>query len=352
MKFIHVSDVHLGIKPDVGKPWSEKRAQDIWDSFAEVIDAAVELKPDFLLISGDLFHAQPLKRELREVNYLFSRIPQTKIILMASNHDYLRTKSYYLTMEWEENVYFFRQEEPGHFDFDEENVSIYGLSYWHREIGDAIYDSVIPEDRSRINLLLVHGGDKQHIPYNPKLILENGFDYIAAGHIHKGEQQIPGRAVMAGSLEPTDKNDVGPHGYWLGTIDKEHTDIHFHPVKKCEYCHEIYPVTAKTTDLELGDWVRNLLEERPGYQYFRLFLRGKILPDIEFDTEKLETFDRVVDVTEQLLPDYDYDKLKENYKGTLLGNYIKEMEKRPQDVVTKKALEYGVNALLGYKICR
>ena len=73
MKFIHVSDVHLGIKPDEGKPWSEKRAQDIWDSFAEVIGAAVELKPDFLLISGDLFHAQPLKKELREVNYLFSR---------------------------------------------------------------------------------------------------------------------------------------------------------------------------------------------------------------------------------------------------------------------------------------
>jgi len=67
MKFIHVSDVHLGIKPDEGKPWSEKRAQDIWDSFAEVIGAAVELKPDFLLISGDLFHAQPLKKELREV---------------------------------------------------------------------------------------------------------------------------------------------------------------------------------------------------------------------------------------------------------------------------------------------
>ena len=150
MKFIHVSDVHLGIKPDEGKPWSEKRAQDIWDSFAEVIGAAVELKPDFLLISGDLFHAQPLKKELREVNYLFSRIPQTKIILMAGNHDYLRTKSYYLTMEWEENVYFFRQEEPGHFDFEEANVSIYGLSYWHREIGEPVYDSIIPEDLSKI----------------------------------------------------------------------------------------------------------------------------------------------------------------------------------------------------------
>lgn len=326
MKFIHVSDVHLGIKPDEGKPWSEKRAQDIWDSFAEVIGAAVELKPDFLLISGDLFHAQPLKKELREVNYLFSRIPQTKIILMAGNHDYLRTKSYYLTMEWEENVYFFRQEEPGHFDFEEENVSIYGLSYWHREIGEPVYDSIIPEDRSKINILLVHGGDPQHIPYHPKHILENGFDYIAAGHIHKGGQQIPGRAVMAGSLEPTDKNDVGSHGYWLGTIDKEHTDIHFHPVKKCEYCHEVYPVTGKTTNFELCEWAKTLLAERPGYQYFRLFLRGKVSPDTGFDTAKLEEFDRVVDVTEQLSPDYDYEKLKENYKDTLLGNYIEEME--------------------------
>ena len=346
MKFIHVSDVHLGIKPDEGKPWSEKRAQDIWDSFAEVIGAAVELKP------GDLFHAQPLKKELREVNYLFSRIPQTKIILMAGNHDYLRTKSYYLTMEWEENVYFFRQEEPGHFDFEEENVSIYGLSYWHREIGEPVYDSIIPEDLSKINILLVHGGDPQHIPYHPKHILENGFDYIAAGHIHKGGQQIPGRAVMAGSLEPTDKNDVGSHGYWLGTINKEHTDIHFHPVKKCEYCHEVYPVTGKTTNFELCEWAKTLLAERPGYQYFRLFLRGKVSPDTGFDTAKLEEFDRVVDVTEQLSPDYDYEKLKENYKDTLLGNYIEEMERRPQDVVTKKALEYGVNALLGYKICR
>ena len=83
-----------------------------------------------------------------------------------------------------------------------------------------------------------------------------------------------------------------------------------------------------------------------------MFLRGKVSPDTGFDIEKLEAFDRVVDVTEQLLPDYDYEKLKEDYKDTLLGNYIENMERRPQDMVTKKALEYGVNALLGYKVCR
>lgn len=42
MKFMHISDVHLGVKPDAGKAWSEKRAQDIWDSFAEMIEIAAE----------------------------------------------------------------------------------------------------------------------------------------------------------------------------------------------------------------------------------------------------------------------------------------------------------------------
>lgn len=33
MKFMHISDMHLGVKPDAGKAWSEKRAQDIWGFF-------------------------------------------------------------------------------------------------------------------------------------------------------------------------------------------------------------------------------------------------------------------------------------------------------------------------------
>ena len=37
MKFMHISDVHLGVKPDAGKSWSKKRTQDIWNTFAETI---------------------------------------------------------------------------------------------------------------------------------------------------------------------------------------------------------------------------------------------------------------------------------------------------------------------------
>ncbi|MDD6305648.1 MAG: DNA repair exonuclease [Clostridiales bacterium] len=350
MRFIHIADVHLGVKPDAGKSWSKKREQDIWASFARVIEIAGEKKVDFLLISGDLFHAQPLKKELREVNYLFSRIPETKIILMAGNHDYIRQKSYYLSVEWPKNVYFFQQEEAGHFDFNEENVSIYGLSYWHREIREKLYDRIVPTDLSRINVLLAHGGDSSHIPFGTEQILQNGFDYVAAGHIHKGGWLVPEHAVMAGSLEPTDCNDTGPHGYWMGEIEKERTAVHFYPIKNCEYCHEIYPVTGETAEREIYEWAEKLLGERPTYQYFRLFLKGRRNPDITYDMSRLEQTDRVVDVVEQMELDYNYEKLAAEYGDSLLGAYIRSLQNMPADEVTKKALEYGVNVLLGHKI--
>lgn len=350
MKFIHIADVHLGVKPDAGKSWSEKRARDIWESFASVIEVAAKEKPDFLFITGDLFHAQPLKKEIREVDLLFRTIPETKVILLAGNHDYLRQKSYYLTYSWVENVCFFKMEEAECFDFPAENVAVYGLSYWHREIRERLYDGLMPENEKRINILLAHGGDERHIPFSATEILRNGFDYVAAGHIHRGEWLAENRAVMAGSLEPTDCNDFGPHGYWMGELEKGKSQVHFFPIQKCEYRQESYAVHAGTSQRELRNWVETLLKERPQYQYFRLSLVGHKAMDMEYDLQELRAFPRIVDVTEKLVPDYDYVKLQEEYANTILGNYIRTMQAETRDVVTNKALEYGVNALLGYQL--
>ena len=354
MKFMHLSDVHLGVEPDAGRPWSKKRAQDIWDSFAEAVKRAGEEQVDFLLISGDLFHSQPLKKELKEINYLFEKIPDTRILLMAGNHDYLQQKSYYRTFQWAENVCFFLREEITSFDFPEKNVCVYGASYWHRELPERLYDEIIPKNPDRINILLAHGGDDRHIPFSPHKIIENGFDYIAAGHIHKGMQLIEGKAVMAGALEPTDCNDTGPHGFWIGEMEKgmRCPKIHFYPIKKCEYIHETICLTSDTTEYELMEQMKKLLADREKYQYFRIILEGRVDPDAVYDFNRIGQMEHVVDVTEHLLPDYSYEKMLEENPGSLLGRYIRTMQVKPQDAVTEKALEFGVSALLGHKICR
>lgn len=80
MKFIHIADVHLGVVPDAGKSWSEKRAADIWTTFTEVFAVAKKIKVDMVLIAGDLFHRQPLIRELREINYIFEQVPEIQVV--------------------------------------------------------------------------------------------------------------------------------------------------------------------------------------------------------------------------------------------------------------------------------
>ena len=65
MRFIHLADVHLGAQPDQRYPWSLGRGEEIWDTFRQVIEEAGQQKIDLLLIAGDLFHGQPLLRDLR-----------------------------------------------------------------------------------------------------------------------------------------------------------------------------------------------------------------------------------------------------------------------------------------------
>ena len=103
MKFIHVADVHLGAEPSCGK-YTEGRKQEIWDTFKGIIEICNEEESDVLFIAGDLFHRQPLLRELKVVNYLFSMLKKTKVFLIAGNHDYIKKESYYRTFSWNENM--------------------------------------------------------------------------------------------------------------------------------------------------------------------------------------------------------------------------------------------------------
>ena len=69
MRFIHMADVHLGVQPDKGKPWSEARQQEIKDTFVKVIENAEAKQVDLLLIAGDLFHMPPSEGMLRIISF-------------------------------------------------------------------------------------------------------------------------------------------------------------------------------------------------------------------------------------------------------------------------------------------
>ena len=81
MRVIHIADVHLGVEPEGLKAGSKNRGKEIWEALEQVINICEWEEVDLLLIAGDLFHRQPLMRELKEVNFLFSKLQKQKSYL-------------------------------------------------------------------------------------------------------------------------------------------------------------------------------------------------------------------------------------------------------------------------------
>ena len=184
MKFIHTGDIHWGMTPDADKPWGSERAQAIKDTFKKIIAQAGKMQADCLFISGDLFHRQPLVRDLKEVNYLFTTIPNVKVILIAGNHDRIRENSALLSFSWSPNVTFFMDPDLNSVYFEDINTEIYGFSYHTREIKKPLLEDMQVSVNNHIQILMAHGGDTAHLPINFNSLELSPFSYIALGQIN------------------------------------------------------------------------------------------------------------------------------------------------------------------------
>lgn len=351
MKFIHIADVHLGMKPDNNLPWSEIRQREIKETFLKVLDTCNEEGIDFLLIAGDLFHKQPLLRELKEINYAFSKLTSTKVVMIAGNHDFISERSHYTGFLWCEQVYMLDQQEMDRIYFPSFQLQVYGFSYHQRDITTQRYRDVFPEEKERINILLAHGGDEKNIPIDKNNLAKLGFDYVALGHIHKPEV-LSQKIAYAGSLEPLDKNETGKHGFILGEITegRKEVRIQFVPFAKREYIHLEIEINQEMTNGEIADYVKSKIESLGDHNIYKIIVRGMKDPDITLEERPIYALGNVIQVVDKTIPDYDFSELYYKNKDNLMGMYIDEIRhtQEPDDIVDK-ALYYGIEALLRAK---
>lgn len=345
MRFIHIADVHLGVQPDAGTACSAGRPQEIWDSFSRVIALCEEEKTDVLLIAGDLFHRQPLLRELKEVNYLFSTLSHTQVVMIAGNHDHIKRDSYYRTFQWCGNVHPLFGSEMGYIMLPDFELAVYGFSYHAREIQEERCHVKAPK-AARHEILLAHGGDERHVPIRKELLEQSGFDYIALGHIHKPQALVRNLAVYAGALEPTDKNDTGNHGFVRGEITENGVHVEFVPFAVREYIHLALRINENMTNGSVKNHIKSTIEKRGVQNLYKFILRGYRDADVEFDTEHMDVYGNILEIEDQTRPSYDYEALFEENKDNLIGKYIREFEGCEEDSVEYQALQEGIQALL------
>lgn len=345
MLIFHTADLHLGASPDAGEPWGKNRKQELWDSFERLLKVVKEKQADLLLIAGDLFHRPPLLRELREVNAMFAELKKTKVVLMAGNHDAIGAHSFYKGFSWADNVYFFESRQISRIVFPELKVDIYGMSYDQKEIRERIYDEICPEDNGCYHILLAHGGDEKHIPFTKEKLAKSGFDYIAFGHIHKPGMILKDQAVMAGSLEPTDHTCEGVHGYVQVEVLKGQNRVLLVPFAKREYRELQLPMTQEDTMSSLCTRAAEAIRAQGADHIYDVLLLGKHHVSLEIMEEQLKSVGNIRLIRDETEPFFDYEKLKQEYNGSLLERYVSSYG-LCTDEIEKKARSLGTQAIL------
>ena len=304
---------------------------------------------DLLFIAGDLFHRQPLLRELKEVDYLFSKLTKTKVVFIVGNHDYMKWNSYYKTFQWSRNVYPLIGDKLEAAEFPEIETCVYGFSYYQKEIKENRYKTAKPWGKQKYEILLAHGGDESHIPVKKEELRALGYDYIAMGHIHKPGVLEENKIQYSGALEPIDKNDTGVHGYVYGEIKDNSVKTKFIPFAKREYIHLEIQVEKQVTVSEIREKIKQKIEEKGEQNIYKVILNGFTDLDEEFLFSGINVFDHVIEIISNVKPAYKLEKLKEQNQNNLLGKYIESLENADPDSIEYQALYIGVEALLETK---
>ncbi|MBP3200282.1 MAG: metallophosphoesterase [Lachnospiraceae bacterium] len=346
-----MSDIHIGMSPDTTMFWSDDRALDIKETFANVIKKCKEEKIDFLLISGDLFNHQPLTEELNFVNDLFKTISDIKVIIIAGSSDHIKSNSLVLNYKFADNVYYFLDKTEYSFKVSNKLVVIHGFSYYSLEDTTPIINSITPENDNYIHILLAYGGDKNHTPFDINKLDDKNYSYIALGSKHNYEVLIDGKAYYSGSIEPLDSNDIGDHGIIIGEINpntKRAHNIRFEKMSKVSYIPVNIKINGSNSEEDISEIVMNETIRYGLNNIFKIKITGYRNPDIEITRDIFDEKIRIVELTDNTIPKYDFIKLSSEHPQDMIGAFIRKMISRNDNLsdIEKRALYLGTHALI------
>lgn len=220
MKLVHLSDIHLGFRQYQRQTPTgmNQREADAAAGFVHAISKIIEIKPDLVLIAGDVFHnvrpSNPaILHAFLQLSRLRDALPDTDVVIAAGNHDMPRTSETGCILRlFEELDIRVADSESRRIELKNGEVQVLAVphSYGARP-------SLTSLPGARYNVLLIHAEVEGIVPRFPALeeratrqitpgeLNVDQWDYIALGHYHIYEK-VGERAYYSGSLDYTSSN--------------------------------------------------------------------------------------------------------------------------------------------------
>jgi exonuclease SbcD len=223
LRLVHLSDLHLGYRQyqRLTPGGINQREADVATSFRRAVDKVLELRPDVVLVAGDLFHnVRPTNQAILHAFGQFSRLtrelPDAIVVLVAGNHDTPRSSETgcILRLFSPLGVHVV-DDAPRRLSFAERGLSILAIP----DVPGS-RPALVPEPGVPYNVLLLHGEvegmlpasvratDRASLEISKEELGVERWSYVALGHYHVCRQIAP-NAYYSGSLDYASANVWG-----------------------------------------------------------------------------------------------------------------------------------------------
>jgi len=246
LRLVHISDTHAGFAAYRAldkESGINQREADNNNAFRQAIDKILELQPEVVLHTGDLFDT--VRANNRTIAFVLEQLLRLSrsgipVVIISGNHSTPRLKetgSIFQLFELFPNLYPVYKNQYQRLTFGDLTVHAVPHCFTKEDFKNSL-DSIQLNKETKYNILMLHTaitGIKEFSmgEFNEQELstsdLKPEFQYIALGHYHK-YTQVTENACYAGSLERLSFNEIGQEKGFL-EIDLARETLTFHPLE-------------------------------------------------------------------------------------------------------------------------
>ena len=267
IKILHSGDWHLD-SPFQGR--TEAQAgylrRELLKIPGKIAGLCKEENCDLVLLSGDLFDGAYTQATYRIVYDALAAM-EVPVFLSPGNHDFISPDSPYVKEVWPENVHIFKKQVPEKVEVPALGLCVYGAGFQSMDCPPLLDDL----DAEGLAVGVFHGDPTQvNSPYNPvtkSQVTRSGLQYLALGHVHKGDSFYAGDTLCAWPGCPMGRgwDEEGEKGVLIAELDAE-VRLRFLPLDTPKF----YDVAV-----DAGNGVGSVLPALANEDFYRVTLTGE-----------------------------------------------------------------------------
>jgi exonuclease SbcD len=289
MRLVHLSDLHLGFRQyqRLTPTGINQREADVAAAFKRAIDATIALRPDVVVVAGDVFHTvrpsnPAIVLAFAQFSKLRQALPHAPVIIVGGNHDQPRSSETGCILRLFTQLGIeVAETSPKPLSFPELGLHVLAVPYT-AEVPRLDHDPA-----ARFNVLVLHGvypgvyprrmvEERGLIEIPRNVIRPERWNYVALGHYHvcrTPEPDVP-HMYYSGAIEYTSSNVwgelseelvAGVEGKGIVEYDLARAKATFHPIALDRTLVDLPEVSGGgMTPADLDGVIRDLVAGVPG----------------------------------------------------------------------------------------